>query len=320
MWDGSSGETHPGYWLVDVTGAEVHGCEIVPVCQKLFSTKAKDFIGENAEGLAGVDRVRAYTGGRGIWTVDRGGDRKKLLKPLLDRHERFVIRSTGKRFVTGRDHLQRSVAELGCKCRLRHRARVIKIQDGQEKTYDQRYGVEPIRLIGRDEPLDLVVVAGFGEEPMLLLIEAGSRQNSLDSIGQGVEAEGWKYRRNAVNALELSGTVVTIDAMGCQRAIAEKIVAKKVDYILAVKENQGHLLDEIKDSFQMLAADAFAEERPAAFSSKSATTSPAWRRSICRSAECPHARATFARSRILFQRACSQSLLSKTTGAHPGLH
>jgi predicted transposase YbfD/YdcC len=63
-----------------------------------------------------------------------------------------------------------------------------------------------------------------------------------------------------LDALELSGTVVTIDAMGCQRSIAEKIVAKKADYILAVKENQGSLLDGIKDSFQMLAADAVAEE------------------------------------------------------------
>ncbi len=63
-----------------------------------------------------------------------------------------------------------------------------------------------------------------------------------------------------LDALELNGTVVTIDAMGCQRAIAEKIIEKKADYILAVKENQGHLLEEIKDSFQMLAADAVAEE------------------------------------------------------------
>jgi predicted transposase YbfD/YdcC len=61
-------------------------------------------------------------------------------------------------------------------------------------------------------------------------------------------------------ALELSGTVVTVDAMGCQRSIAEKIVAKKADYILAVKENQGNLLAEIKDSFQMLAADGVKEE------------------------------------------------------------
>ncbi len=61
-------------------------------------------------------------------------------------------------------------------------------------------------------------------------------------------------------ALELSGTVVTVDAMGCQRSIAEKIVAKKADYILAVKENQSNLLAEIKDSFQMLAADGVKEE------------------------------------------------------------
>lgn len=61
-------------------------------------------------------------------------------------------------------------------------------------------------------------------------------------------------------ALELSGTVVTIDAMGCQRTIAEKIIGKKADYILAVKDNQQLLLDDIKDSFRMLAADTVAEE------------------------------------------------------------
>ena len=170
--DGSTGQVHAGYWLCAITGAEVNGSEILPLYQKLYSAEAKDFTGENAEVLSGVDQVRAYTGGRGIWTMDRGGDRKKLLEPLLDRRQRFVIRSAGKRFVTGRDHLERSVAELGSKCRLRYQARVIKIQDGQEKTYDLRYGVEPIRLLGRDEPLDLVVVAGFGEEPMLLLTNA----------------------------------------------------------------------------------------------------------------------------------------------------
>jgi predicted transposase YbfD/YdcC len=54
--------------------------------------------------------------------------------------------------------------------------------------------------------------------------------------------------------------VVTIDAMGCQRSIAAKIAAKQADYILAVKDNQGTLMEGIKDSFQMLAADAVAEE------------------------------------------------------------
>jgi len=63
-----------------------------------------------------------------------------------------------------------------------------------------------------------------------------------------------------LDALELAGTVVTIDAMGCQREIARRIVEKKADYVLAVKENQPSLLADIKDSFQMLAADAVDEE------------------------------------------------------------
>ena len=58
----------------------------------------------------------------------------------------------------------------------------------------------------------------------------------------------------------MAGEVVTIDAMGCQTAIAEKIVEKKADYILAVKENQPLLLDDIQDSFRMLTADTVAEE------------------------------------------------------------
>jgi predicted transposase YbfD/YdcC len=56
-------------------------------------------------------------------------------------------------------------------------------------------------------------------------------------------------------ALELSRTVVTIDAMGCQKNIAQQILGKQADYILAVKENQGHLLEGVRDSFQMLPAD-----------------------------------------------------------------
>jgi Transposase DDE domain len=129
----------------------------------------KEFTSENAEVLAAVDLIRTHTQGRGIWAIDRGGDRKKLLEPLLDRGARFVIRSTGKRTVIDRRQLQGSVAEVAGRCRLRHQARIIKIQDEQEKAYDLRYGVEPIRLPGRSEPLWLVVVAGFGEAPLMLL-------------------------------------------------------------------------------------------------------------------------------------------------------
>jgi hypothetical protein len=169
VYDGSTGEVHLGYWLCDITGAEVNGSEITPLYQHLYSVEAEKFDSENAEILAAIDGIRKNTQGRGIWAVDRGGDRKKLLEPLLNRGERFVIRSTGVRHVIDRRNRKRSVVELGARCRLRHQARVIKIEEGKEKIYLLRYGVEPIRLPGRSETLFLVVVAGFGQELLLLL-------------------------------------------------------------------------------------------------------------------------------------------------------
>jgi predicted transposase YbfD/YdcC len=55
--------------------------------------------------------------------------------------------------------------------------------------------------------------------------------------------------------LDLTEQVVTIDAMGCQRAIAAQIVAQGGDYVLAVKGNQPELLDGVRSSFT-LAVDA----------------------------------------------------------------
>jgi len=180
--DGSSGELHQGYWLCDVTAAEVNSSEIVPLYQKLYSAAAKDFRSENDEVLAAVDLIRSQTQGRGIWVIDRGGDRKKLLEPLLDRAERFVIRSTGKRSVIDRRHLCGTVAEVAGRCRLTHQARIVKIQDANEKAYELRYGAVPIQLPGRSEKLWLVVVDGFGEERLMLITNLPPRAGDSQSL------------------------------------------------------------------------------------------------------------------------------------------
>jgi len=49
-----------------------------------------------------------------------------------------------------------------------------------------------------------------------------------------------------LDMLAIEGAVVTIDAMGCQRAIAQKIIDKKADYILALKGNQGSLREDVE--------------------------------------------------------------------------
>ena len=52
--------------------------------------------------------------------------------------------------------------------------------------------------------------------------------------------------------LELKGCIVTIDAMGCQKNIAAAIIEQGADYILALKGNQGNLLEQTQDSFRFL--------------------------------------------------------------------
>src|ERR1039458_8885489 len=101
-----------------------------------------------------------------------------------------------------------------------------------------------------------------GKKAIVHMVSAWANTNCLVLGQRKVDEKSNEIKAipKLLDALALSGTVVTIDAIGCQRTIAEKIVANQADYILAVKENQGHLLEEIQDSFQMLSADAGAEE------------------------------------------------------------
>jgi predicted transposase YbfD/YdcC len=50
--------------------------------------------------------------------------------------------------------------------------------------------------------------------------------------------------------LELEGCIVTIDAMGCQTEIVERIVEKNAGYVLALKENQGRLFEDVELAFK----------------------------------------------------------------------
>jgi predicted transposase YbfD/YdcC len=49
-----------------------------------------------------------------------------------------------------------------------------------------------------------------------------------------------------IDMLAIEGAIVTLDAMGCQRDIAQKIIDKKADYILALKGNQGTLREDVE--------------------------------------------------------------------------
>ena len=54
-----------------------------------------------------------------------------------------------------------------------------------------------------------------------------------------------------LEALVLKDCMITIDAMGCQTSIAQAIIDKEADYILALKGNQGLLHQQVQQSFEI---------------------------------------------------------------------
>lgn len=77
--DGSAKELGQGYWLCNTIAAEIDGDNMIPLTSKLYSTKAPGHESENREILDTIDIVSRTVNNRGIWVIDRGGDRINLL-------------------------------------------------------------------------------------------------------------------------------------------------------------------------------------------------------------------------------------------------
>ena len=105
-------------------------------------------------------------------------------------------------------------------------AEVIAI-DGKtsRRSHDRKSGKSAIHM-----------VAAFAARQRLVLgqIKVAEKANEIVAIPK------------LLDLLAIEGAIVTIDAMGCQRGSAQKIIEKKADYVLALKGNQGSLHEDVK--------------------------------------------------------------------------
>ena len=85
----------------------------------------------------------------------------------------------------------------------------------------------------------------------LHMVSAWSVANGLVLAQQATEAKSNEITAipEVLALLELKGCIVTIDAMGCQKAIAKDIVAQGGDYVLALKGNQSTLAQAVEELF-----------------------------------------------------------------------
>jgi len=87
---------------------------------------------------------------------------------------------------------------------------------------------------GATAPIHMVSAFAARQRLVLGQVKVADKSNEIIAIPALLEM------------LAIEGAIVTIDAMGCQRDIAAKILAKKADYVLALKGNQGTLREDVE--------------------------------------------------------------------------
>jgi predicted transposase YbfD/YdcC len=92
---------------------------------------------------------------------------------------------------------------------------------------------------------------GRDDKYFVHMVSAWCSSNNLVLGQQKVEEKSNEITAipNLLDLLNVKGCTITIDAMGCQHSIIEKIVEKQADCIIAVKGNQKFLHDDIQDAF-----------------------------------------------------------------------
>ena len=85
--------------------------------------------------------------------------------------------------------------------------------------------------------IDMVSAWATANRLVLGQVKVDEKSNEITAIPQLLEA------------LEVSGCIVTIDAIGCQTDIASKIIDREAEYVLSLKENQGHLYEDVERLF-----------------------------------------------------------------------
>jgi len=99
---------------------------------------------------------------------------------------------------------------------------------------DRRQSRRSYQKKGADAPIHIVSAFAARQRLVLGQVKVAEKSNEIVAIPK------------LLDMLVVEGAIITIDAMGCQREIANKLIAKKADYVLALKGNQGTLRDDVE--------------------------------------------------------------------------
>jgi predicted transposase YbfD/YdcC len=117
------------------------------------------------------------------------------------------------------------------------------------------------RALSRGQNVKYIVSAWAASNGLVLgQLKVADKSNEITAVPE------------LLRVLELSGCIVTIDAMGCQKKIAQEIVEADADYVLALKGNQETVHEEVKSFLDAMIAEQQAPRPVGVKPSKAAAT------------------------------------------------
>lgn len=231
--DGSEKELGWGYWTLNIVGANTKGTTIVPLYGRLFSHAVVENRSENEEIREAIGEVSEGVRKRGIWVMDRGGDRGYLYNYLLPNKLRFLIRVRGDRGLRTAQGIEPAV-DLGRSCPMLFDETVVKEEAGQERLVHLACGMRKVRLPDRQEELSLVVVKGFGEEPLMILTNLPVRR-SRKSIWHVIASYITRWRiEDVIRFVKQSYRLEDIRCLTYRRLQALMVLVMAAAYFAAV--------------------------------------------------------------------------------------
>jgi len=231
--DGSEKELGWGYWTLNIVGANTKGTKIVPLYGRLFSHAVGGHQSENEEIREAVGEVAEVVGKRGIWVMDRGGDRRYIFNYLLPNKLRFMIRVRGDRGLRTAQGID-SAVNLARSCPMLFHETIVREEAGQERLIHLACGLRKVRLPNRREELTLVVVKGFGKEPLMILTNLNVRR-SRKSIWHVVVSYITRWRiEDVIRFVKQSYRLEDIRCLTYHRLQALMVLVTAAAYFAAV--------------------------------------------------------------------------------------
>ncbi len=174
--DGSTGAIADGYPTLEIVALGKAFKSPITVYDHVYSTKEVDFKSEDEEVLKGLRYVSDTYGHQGIRTMDRGYDAGVYYEYFIENREQFIIRAKHNRNVQYKGNTY-NIMKLAEKFKGKYK---LSFEDKNGKMIQCKISMIPITLPRfPNTQFNLVVVYGFGKEPMILLSNVMSDDRRL---------------------------------------------------------------------------------------------------------------------------------------------